>query len=102
MNKLEKIQSKFYTTKEGELDLAHYGQYKMGLTTNEIKDYLIVRSGKLNIEKLYKKFVDISGVNTVAIYTCPDCKKKTVLIYRHDVQRFSNVLFGITKETYFD
>ena len=102
MNKLEKVQFKFYRTKEGEIDLVHYGRYRMGLTIEEIKDYLRARSGKLKVEGLYKKFCKIAGCNTCSMHVCEDCKRELVLLYRHDVLRFADVLFGKTKDTYFD
>lgn len=102
MNKLEKIQFGFYQTEEGEFDVMSYGQFTGGLTSEEIKDYLRARSGKLKVERLYKKFAEIAGCNTCAVFTCPYCICHTVLMYRHDVLRFANVLFGKTKSTYFD
>ena len=93
---LNKLKFQFYYTPEGELDLNSYGTYRQGLTGDEIKDYLRVRANTLKIERLYKKFSDISGCNTGC--ATPDGK---FLMYRWDVLRFANKLFN-GKETWFD
>lgn len=92
----------FYLTPDGEIDLIHYGQFRMGLSESEIRDYLRARANKTNIKTLYKKFIEIAGCNTMAVFTCPECKKQISLMYHHDVKRFADVLFGKTKSTYFD
>jgi len=102
MSKLEKLKQKFYFDEKGQiLELGYYGDYKMGLTEDEIKDYLRVRANTVRIETLYKKFCKIAGNNTMGIYKCPCCNFETSLMYRHDVQRFADKLF-LGKETYFD
>jgi len=68
----------------------------MGLTSNEIKDYLRVEPNTLAISKLYKKFGDIAGCNTGSVAPTGE-----FLMYRHDVERFADKLF-LGKETYFD
>jgi len=99
MSKLEKAKFKFG---QGEQpDLTYFGQYSMGLTGEEIKDYLRVLTNKENVEKVYLKFCDVAGVNTMGIYTCEKCGESFPLMYRHDVRRFAEALLNGTP-TYFD
>jgi hypothetical protein len=100
-SKLKYAKSRFSYDEEGTPELKYYGQFMHGLTNEEIKDYLRVRANKSRIETIYKKFCDIAGVNTVAIYQCPNCREMRTLMYRHDVQRFADVLF-LGVPTYFD
>lgn len=102
MNKLEKVKFMFHKKENSSLDLESFGQFRMGLTKEEIKDYLRARANTLNVERLYKKFCDIAGCNTMSSFHCPKCKYNTSLLYRHDALRFADVLFGKTKETYWD
>jgi len=85
-----------------EIDIYQFGIYRMGLTDSEIKEYLSLRQGKKKIKDVWKKFCFTAGVNTMAMITCEFCKKNFCLMYRHDVLRFANVVFGVTKGTYFD
>jgi hypothetical protein len=88
-----------------------FGIYKMGMTREEIRDYLITRynektvknqkSKYINPARLMIKFAIIAGANTQAAVQCPGCKKMVSLMYRYDVERFSDQLFDGTK-TYFD
>lgn len=102
MNELERIKFQFHKKEDGSLDIEHFGQFRMGLTQLEVKDYLRARANKLSIEKLYKKFHEIAGRNTMSSSRCLDCNVSYSLMYRWDVERFADVLFGVTKETYFD
>lgn len=89
----QRILNQFYIDqKTGELDLENYGEYRMGLTGQEIETYIKARAKKLEVKKLVNKFYDIAGVNTMAV--SPNGES---LMYRHDVKRFSDVLFGKTK-----
>ena len=101
MKKLEIIKSKFNYI-DNEPDIYSFGLFRVGLTGQEIKEYLQARANKLNVSGLIKKFYEIAGINTVGVYTCYSCKKSTYLMYRHDVLRFAHILFGKTKYTYFD
>ena len=86
-------------------DINQYGIYRRGLDSKEIKYYLKIRArnsmfDKMTIKQLYRKFVKIAGVNTMALVTLPDGTVNS-LMYRWDVKRFANCLFlGIP--TYFD
>lgn len=100
ISKLERIKNSFHF-KDGKLDLSSYGQFKGGLTSEEINNYLIARANTLNIKRLRKKFNEIAGVNTCTSYTCPKCGVCKSLMYRHDILRFVNVLFE-GKSTFFD
>lgn len=102
MNKLDKIKFGFRKNVDDEYDLESYGQFRIGLTSNEIKNYLRARSNTLNVERLVKKFNKIAGCNTQGIFQCELCDCSQGLMYRWDVLRFADVLFGKTKGTYFD
>lgn len=99
---MERVQNCFYRDSENNIKIYSYGVYKKGLTRDEIKNYLRARSGKYAVANLYKKFVKIAGVNTMSMYSCSCCDFNTSLMYHHDVERFANVLFGVTTSTYFD
>jgi len=84
-------------------DLETFGAYRLGLTNNEIKEYLTLcynivtkKKRKECPEKVIKQFNDIAGSNTVAVG--PNGES---LLYRTDVERFSRKLF-LGEETYFD
>jgi len=102
MNKLEQVKSRFYITEDCSYDLQSYGTFRMGLTTEEIKDYLRARGDTLNVKRLYAKFCDIAGCNTMGGFICEKCGDSKGLMYRYDVLRFADVLFGKTDSTYFD
>ena len=78
--------------------LENYGDYRMGLTSEEIQRYLEARchTEKKNIKDVYSLFNKIAGVNTMAVGPQGQC-----LMYRHDVKRFADELL-LGKETYFD
>lgn len=84
-----------------KIDLVHYGVFRTGLTNDEIKEYLKNRANVTKIGTLWNWFLKIAGINTMAVEHCPECKKEFVLMYRHDVQRFADVLF-LNKPTYWD
>jgi hypothetical protein len=99
--------SQFYFDKDsGKVDINNYGIYRLGLTQAEVVDYLHIRElqrGRYKsllklekINKLYEKYAEIAGANTCAVVN------GIILYYRHDVLRYSDVLFGITKSSYFD
>ena len=79
-------------------EIEEFGHYRLGLTNDEITDYLRIRSKKkdLALTKLHDKFANVAGCNTCAIGP-----EGQMLMYRWDVLRFANeVLEG--KGTYFD
>ena len=85
-------------------DLTYYGDYLHGLDDEEITKYLLSRSiwsgnkkfQKMRVKALLKIFNKIAGVNTCAL-----TKDGKVLMYRHDVQRFADLMFDGTA-TYWD
>ncbi len=91
------------------LDIEEFGKYRAGLTTEEIKEYLVIRYNELlsyrgrPIKKInkatYNKFCESAGCNTCAVITVN--KKQVYLMYRHDVLRFTEQLFNGTP-TYWD
>ena len=104
MNKKQKLEYELELISE----IDHYGSYRQGLTDKEIKKYLkilskttaLIRFSKLTTKQLYNKFCKIAGVNTMALVTLEDGTTR-VLMYRHDVKRFADVLF-LGKKTYWD
>lgn len=101
MKKIELIQNKFYRDEDGNIKIQFYGTFRGGLTQEEIKDYLRARVNQVRIETVYKKFCENAGVNTMTGYNCPCCDYSTGLMYRHDVQRFTDLTLE-GKATYFD
>jgi len=91
------------------LDINNFGKYRVGLTKQEIKEWLKVRWNELlplksvplkKINKAtWKKFNEIAGCNTCGFVVAN--KNIVHLMYRWDVERFTNQLFD-NKETYFD
>ena len=84
-------------------DLEQFGQYRIGLTSDEIIEYLrrcynivALKKRKICPQKIVKQFNEIAGVNTGAVG--PNGES---LMYRSDVGRFTNKLL-FNKETYFD
>lgn len=88
--------------KYNKINIDSIGNFTIGLNSNEIDEYLKIRSGKNNIKSLRNRFDKIAGRNTCGTYTCSKCNNMTILMYRYDVERFADILFGKTKETYFD
>lgn len=78
------------------LDINDFGEYRLGLTSSEINEYLRLRTGKKKIKGLREKFRVISGVNTMATSA-----QGHTLMFRHDVERFTDKLL-LNKPTYFD
>lgn len=79
-----------------KIDIHDFGDYRMGLTNEEIERYLGIKANTLSTKRLVKKFNTIAGVNTCAVGP-----QGQTLMYRHDVQRFADkLLHGIT--TYWD
>jgi hypothetical protein len=95
--------NKTIDTKKELPNLDQFGQYREGLTSEEITEYLrqvynIVASKKRKIcpPKVINQFVEIAGVNTGALG--PNGES---LMYRWDVARFVGKLF-FKRDTYFD
>ncbi len=86
--------------KPDKLDIESFGDYRIGLTLDEIKEYLAIRCQEHNLDidakKMYKRFSEIAGSNTMAV-----TRDGKVLMYRWDVKRFADKMF-LNKETYFD
>ena len=80
----------------GKIDIQEFGDYRMGLSKDEITKYLQLRSGKKNIKRLRLKFSKAAGCNTMAIGP-----QGQSLMYRWDVERFADVVL-LSKKTYFD
>lgn len=69
------------------IDIQYFGDYRIGLTAKEIEKYLGIRANTMSTKKLYRDFCKISGVNT-----CGVGPQGQGLMYRYDVQRFSDKL----------
>jgi hypothetical protein len=78
-----------------------FGTRTLGMSDKEIEEYLMARKKyhkkKWSLKTTLAKFNKAAGVNTCAIcqYT------GEILMYRHDVERFADVIFLGTK-TYWD
>ena len=92
-----------------KLNINQFGKYRLGLTNDEIKEWLKLRWNEIlswrgkPIKRINKatwdKFWKIAGVNTMAVIR--EGHKKITLMYRHDCERFTDKLY-LNKETYFD
>lgn len=78
------------------VDINNFGEYRHGLAKEEIKKYIGLRANTLNVVRLYDRFNGIAGCNTSALGP-----QGQLLMYRHDVLRFTDKLL-LGKETYFD
>jgi len=89
--------------KSKKVNIDFYGKYKEGLTDEEIREYLLARLNEVNTSNtlescpdvLIEKFNRVAGVNTMAFVDGHS------LMYRWDVQRFTDCIFE-GKATYFD
>jgi len=78
------------------LNLERYGDYRMGLTEEEVREYIRERNGGKLSKGIMSKFNKICGINTVGVGP-----EGQTLMYRHDVKRFADQLFdGVS--TYWD
>lgn len=84
-------------------DLEDFGEYRLGLTSKEVEDYLRNSYNKVAGKKrkdcpakIIKQFYEIAGTNTGALGPSGEH-----LMYRHDVDRFAKQLFFGTP-TYLD
>ena len=89
-----------------KLNINEFGAFRLGLSSEEIEEYLLIRAkgtkyDKYTKKRLFKKFYLIAGVNTCSLVNCPICRKPIVLMYRHDVKRFADKLFE-GKNPYWD
>lgn len=82
--------------KKSSINLEQLGEYRLGLTSDEIKFYLHLRAPRRNLGKLVRQFNQIAGTNTTAVTATG-----APLMYRHDVQRFADKLL-LRRGTYFD
>lgn len=90
-----------YCSKCQKVDISCFGDYTTGLSNSEIDKYLMRRANTEAITRIRERFNKIAGVNTVGVHQCEMCGKQMSLMYRHDVERFADVLF-LGKGTYFD
>ena len=78
------------------INIQNFGHYRHGLSSVEINTYLRMRTGQKIIAPLRQKFNEAVGITTMAIGP-----QGQTLMYRHDVQRFADVVL-LNKPTYFD
>ena len=106
-NKITKTE-KLFREKRKELegkrgiDIYDYGKYLVGLTEEEIRIYLKIKAGlskRASGNALLKKFWKIAGANTCGMIE--ENSEQVTLMYRHDVERFTNKLLHKV-ETYWD
>jgi len=88
-------------------DLKQFGDYRLGLSTEEVDEYLRCRARKSarykkwSTPRLRTLFNKVAGINTMAVIFPKCCKKTVVLTYRWDIKRFADKMFLGTL-TYFD
>lgn len=84
---------------KGKPILDEYGAFKMGVTAEEIDDYIRVRTNSVNVTRIRTKlYHELRGSTAPVVIVSGN---EVGLIYRHDVQRYLDyVLEG--KPTYFD
>lgn len=104
---MENLRALFKYNEKGEPDIYSYGAFHMGLTDEEINNYLRVRTNQFDIRTVRKFYDTVTGADTCAVwsdYVTVNGKKvaaEVVLHYRHDVKRYADqCLEG--KPTYFD
>jgi hypothetical protein len=85
-----------YCSKCKNEDIEHIGDYRLGLTSEEIEYYIGLRANTLSTKRLLDKFDKIAGVNTCAVGP-----QGQSLMYRHDVKRFADKLL-LGTPTYWD
>ena len=85
---LARLRHKFYFSSDGTAILEDYGEFKRGVTSQEIEDYLKVRANNVNIKSLLKKFNENFGCQTCAMVIVNNTP--VTLFYRWDVIRCAN------------
>lgn len=96
---LKNLRKHFRYYSDGTPDIDSYGSFKVGVTTHEINDYLMVFLNKVNVTNDRKKFNKVAGCNTCPMVVVDG--KELCLMYRHDVERFARQMILGTK-TYWD
>lgn len=108
------IQKFYFDQDTHKIDIRNYGKYRLGLMNDEVADYLHMRAiqckpenacldfgpqtkllSKKQVARLANKFYEIAGANTCAVID------GISLMYHHDVERYSDLLFNGTA-TYWD
>jgi sarcosine oxidase delta subunit len=96
---LEFLKSQCRYSVKGKPDIYTFGAFKDGLTAQEVNDYLRIRTNSMNISKVFKKYIHVSGCNTcisIMVNSYP-----IVLHYRYDVERHADLAINGT-ETHWD
>lgn len=83
------------------LDIYNFGDFRMGLTEQELTQYLKARNTGSGIRNVTRKFSELAGCNTMGVHQCSYCGKQFGLMYRSDVKRFADLLFD-RKPTHWD
>jgi len=77
-------------------NINNFGEYRLGLTWEEVKEYIKVRTGKKRTKRIEKKFNDFFYGSTCAVTSTDQ-----ILLYRHDVKRFLDLILE-GEPTYWD
>jgi hypothetical protein len=96
---LKNLRRLFKFNADGTPDIYSYGVFKVGVSSTEIDEYLQVRLNTLNIKRVRQA---VNGAFSGS--TCPVAsfnRQSVCLFYRHDVQRFADLVISKTP-TYFD
>lgn len=82
---LKNLRDHFRYFSNGTPDLYSYGQFKDGVTSEEIEEYLMVRTNSVNVNALVKKFNIAFGCQTCRLVIVKNVP--VTLYYRYDVTR---------------
>jgi len=92
---LENLRLGFRFYASGVPDLYSFGDFKSGVTSEEIEQYLMVRTNSTNVKALVKKFNEAFGCQTCACITVKNIQ--VILYYRHDVMRCADDILANRK-----
>ena len=81
------------------IDINKFGEYKEGLSFEEIQEYLKKRAGVKEVGDLFKRFGKLSKGGTGAVIK-DESGNHIYLMSRKDVKRFADIMFG--KDNMFD
>jgi len=66
--------------------ICHFGKYTMGLTGEEVEEFIQKITGKKHVKRLLKKYNKAFGRgHTCAVMECKGCKQREVVFYHCDI-----------------
>lgn len=96
---LKNLRKHFRYYSDGTPDIFSYGDFKAGVTSAEIDEYLRVFLNKTKVGNDRKKFNKVAGCNTCPVVIVEG--NSIGLMYRHDVERFARKMI-LGTATYWD